>query len=252
MFRQFFTMRLRRHARRVLAFLFPQGYVGEVFLCGGAFTPLLKKGLHVHDLDLWVRNQMEREKMCAALLDRGAVLLQDFKPFCLKFRLEGQIIEVSYHNVEDASLSDVLHTFDLAISGMGARFNNGKVVETIIHDECWLSIKHRELAVMGSYRCLLMLAKTPCLLRTLHRMGQKAAELGYKVAIKDEHRLWDIYWRDYSEEERRDAMNMYFDTMVAYKGQHNDHLVHRATVGYTSITRIKPRQESLHLIPKVA
>lgn len=252
MFRQFFTMRLRRHARKVFAFLFHQGFDGEVFLCGGAFTPLLKKGQHVHDLDLWVRNQEDREKLCATLLNRGAVLLQDFKPFCLKFRLEGQIIEVSYHNVGDASLSDVLHTFDLAISGMGARFHHGKVVETIVHDECWHSVRSRELAVMDSYRCLIMLAKTPCLLRTLHRMGQKATELGYKVATKDEHRLWDIYWRDYSEEERRVAMDMYFDTMVSYKGQHNERIVHKATAGYTTITRIKPRQESIQMVPKVA
>lgn len=245
-------MRLRRHARKVFAFLFPQGFDGEVFLCGGAFTPLLKKGLHVHDLDLWVRNQQEREKLCAALLDRGAVLLQDFKPFCLKFRLEGQIIEVSYHNVEDASLSDVLHTFDLAISGMGARFNHGRVVETVTHDECWHSVKRHELSVMESYRCLLILGKTPCLLRTLHRMGQKAAELGYKVDTGDEQRLWDIYWRDYSEDERRVAMDLYFDTMVAYKGQHNDHLVHRATVGYSVITKIKRKEETMRLVPKVA
>ena len=71
--------------------------------------------------------------------------------------------------------------------------------------------------------------KAPSLIRTLHRMGQQAAELGYRVDLEHDHRLWDLYWSDYSEDERRAAMNLYFDIMVDYKGHHDEHLVWRAT-----------------------
>jgi hypothetical protein len=232
MFRILFLLRVRRQARTIFKFLFPQGYDGEVFLCGGAFKPLLKKGLRAQDFDLWVRNRKEREKLCQALLDRGAVLVQDFQPYCLKFRLEGQIIEITYHNVKDAALSDVLNTFDLSLSAIGARFANGAVVEAAVNDECWHAIRNGEIGVLDSYFAFIGVTRAPSLLRTLHRMGQKAAELDLSVHASHEHRLWEIYWHDYSEEERRVAMDLYFDTMVAYKGQHDPRLVHRATIGY--------------------
>lgn len=235
MFRTLFLYRVRRHARRVFKFLFPNGYDGEVLLCGGAFKPLVKKGTRMHDLDLWVRNRREREQLCRALLDRGAVLLQDFHPYCLKFRLEGQLIEITYHNVKDGSLSDILNTFDLSLSAIGARFENGKVVEAAVHEECWRALRRDEISVLDSYFVFIGMMKAPSLLRTLHRMGQKAAELGVSVNEEHEHRLWEIYWHDYSEEERRVAMDLYFDTMVAYKGQHDPRLVHRATIGYAPV-----------------
>jgi hypothetical protein len=231
-----FLYRVRRHAQRIFQFLFPKGYDGEIFLCGGAFKPLLKKGLRVHDLDLWVRNRKEREQLCRALLDRGAVMLHDFHPYCLKFRLEGQLIEITYHNVKDGTLADVLNTFDISLSAIGARFEMGKVVEAAVNDECWHAICRNEISVLDSYFAFVGVTKAPSLLRTLHRMGQKAAELKMAVHAGHEHRLWEIYWHDYTEEERRVAMDLYFDTMVAYKGQHDPRLVHRATIGYVPVS----------------
>lgn len=236
MIRAFFLHRVRGHAHRVFRFLFPRGYDGEVFLCGGAFKPLLKKGAPVLDLDLWVRNRKEREKLCRALLERGATLLHDFHPYCLKFRLEGQIIEITYHNVKEGTLTDVLNTFDLSLSAIGARFERGRVAEACVTDECWRALRSREISVLDSYFCFIGLMKAPSLLRTLHRMGQKAAELDYSVNIDHEHRLWETYWQDYTEEQRRVAMDLYFDTMVAYKGQHDPRLVHRATIGYAPVS----------------
>jgi hypothetical protein len=235
MFRSLFLFRVRRHARRIFQFLFPKGYDGEVFLCGGAFKPLLKKGLKVQDLDLWVRNRKDREKLCQALYDRGAVMLQDFHPYCMKFRLEGQLIEITYHNVNDGELEDVLNTFDISLSAIGVRFDRGAVVEAAVAEECWNALRKREISVLDSYFCYVGIMKAPSLLRTLHRMGQKAAELDISVNADHEHRLWELYWHDYSEQERRVAMDLYFDTMVAYKGQHDPRLVHRATIGYAPV-----------------
>jgi hypothetical protein len=235
MLRALFLHRVRRHAQRIFQFLFPEGYQGEIFLCGGAFEPLLKKGLHLQDLDLWVRDRKERQTLCNALIDRGAILLHDFHPYCLKFRLEGQIIEITYHNVKDGTLEDVVSTFDISLSAIGVRLENGAVQEAHIDDECWHAIRKGEVSVMDAYFCFIDMMKAPCLLRTLHRMGQKAAELHLSVNVDHEHRLWEIYWHDYCEEERRAAMDLYFDTMVAYKGQHDPRLVHRATIGYAPV-----------------
>jgi hypothetical protein len=252
MFRALFLFRVRRHARRIFQFLFPKGYDGEVFLCGGAFKPLLKKGLRVHDLDLWVRTRKEREKLCGALLERGAVLLHDFHPYCLKFRLDGQLIEITYHNVKDGTLEDVLNTFDLSLSAIGARFDKGDVVEASVNDECWHALRKGEISVLDSYFCYIDMTKAPSLLRTLHRMGQKAAELNLAVNADHEHRLWEIYWHDYSEAQRRVAMDLYFDTMVAYKGQHDPRLVHRATIGYAPVAPLQGDKLPIKLVTQHA
>ena len=253
MLRALFVHRVRGHALQVFRFLFPKGYDGEFFLCGGAFKPLLKKGHPMHDLDLWVRDRRQREKLCAALLERGAALLKDFHPFCLKFRLDGQLIEVTYHNVKDGSIADVLNTFDLAASAVGARFVDGRVVEAVVHDECWQAIRSGEVRVLETYLCFLALTKSPSLIRTLHRMGQKAAELDLEVNVDHEHRLWDLFWHHYTEDERRAAMDLYFDTMVAYKGQHDARLVHRATVGSMPVAPSRSGTTApLHLTPQHA
>ncbi len=252
MLRAYFHHRMRRHAKSLLRFLFPSGYDGEFFLCGGAFKPLLRSGKPVNDLDLWVRNKKERQKLCAALIERGATLLHDFHPYCIKFRLDGRLIEITYHNVKDGTMADVVSTFDLGVSSLGVRYEKGKIVETFVSEECWHTIQHKEVTVLESYMCLLILQKTPSLLRTLHRMGQQAAELGYTVHAEGEHRLWDMYWNDYTEEERRAAMDVYFDTMVAYKGQHCERLIHRATMGAALPVKQTVTGRSIRLRPKAA
>ena len=221
-------------------FLLPQGFAGEVFLCGAAFKPLLKKGLSVHDVDLWVRTVKDRAMLCRALLERGATRLPDaVHPHALKFRLEGHLIEVTCNGVEGGSLSDVVQAYELAILSMGIHYKNGEIVDTCVSDECWDAVWHRKVKVSSAYICYLAMFKPPCLIRTLHRMGQEAAELGFDVDGDEEHRLWGIYWQDYSEEERKLAMDLYFETTVSHKTQHHYHVVRRAT-----ICLVKPAQQT--------
>jgi hypothetical protein len=242
MIRALFQLRMRHHAQRLCHFLFPEGYDGEFFLCGGAFKPLIRKELLINDLDLWVRNRAEREKLCAALLDRGATMLRDFHPYCMKLRLDGQIVEITYHNVEDGRLEDILNTFDLAICGMGARYHRGEIAEICLSDECWETLQQREMHVLESYFCLLLEQKHPSLLRTLHRMGQAANELDYEVHLESERRLWDLFWNTYSEEERQRSRDLYFATMVPHQPPHQEHLVRRAaSSGYAPIPRTEQR-----------
>jgi hypothetical protein len=255
MFRALFHRRVRSHAQRIFASLFPEGYDGEVFLCGGAFKPLLKKGLPVHDYDLWVRTRKDREKLCAALEKSGAHLIRDFHPYCIKFKHDGQLVEITYHNVKDGGLKDVLNTFDLSLCSIGARYVNGKVVEAHVSDECWHAIRTRNVMVQQSYFLFLALQKAPSIVRTLHRMGHQAAELGFRVDLNHEHLLWDLYRTQFTDEERQAAIDLYFDTMVDYKGQHDERLVRRAMVGFApAVPDLKSRGDHArgHMVPRVA
>ncbi len=161
--------------------------------------------------------------------------MRDFHPFCLKLRLNGRIIEITYHNVNDGTLADVVNTFDIAVCGMGARYKDGSVAEIQVSEECRESIRKRSIQVLPAYLCFLDATHAPSLIRTLHRMGQQATELGYEVDVTHEHLLWEMFWKDYTEEERQTAMDLYFETMVHYKGHCDDRLVRRATVGYAPV-----------------
>lgn len=232
MFLTIFKTRVRLHAHRVFEELFGGDYDGEAFLCGGAFKPLLKRKTPINDLDLWVRDRNEREKLTRFLLSRGAVIARDFHPYCLKLRLNGRLVEITYHNVKDGTLADVLNTFDLAICGMGARYEKGRVAEVHVSEECWDSIRKRSIQVLPSYLCAVQLMHTPSIIRTLHRIGQQATELDYGVDLAHEHLLWETFWTQFSEEERKKSMELYFETMVSYKGTCDQRLLRRALVGY--------------------
>ena len=209
----------------------------------------------VQDYDLWVRNRKDREKLCAALEKSGAHLIRDFHPYCIKFRHDGQLVEITYHNIKDGGLKDVLSTFDLSLCSIGARYVNGKVVEVQVSDECWHAIRSRNVMVQQSYFLFLMMQKAPSLVRTLHRMGHQAAELGYRVDLNHEHMLWELYWREFSDEERQAAIDLYFDTMVDYKGQHDERLVRRAMVGFAPAVpdlKSRPDRTPVKLVHRVA
>lgn len=231
MFLSIFKTRVRLHARRVFTQLLGDTFDGEVFLCGGAFKPLLKRKAPINHLDLWVRDRKQREHLTGFLLARGAVLARESHPYCLKLRLDGCLIEISYHNVKDGELADVLNTFDLAICGIGARYKWGRVLEVHVADECWSSLRRRTVQVLSSYLCAVQELRAPSIIRTLHRMGQEASELDFDVDVAHEHLLWDTFWNQFSEEERRAAMELYFETTVSFKGACDERLVRRAMSG---------------------
>ena len=77
MFLALFKARIRRHAARMFNDLLGANYDGEVFLCGGAFKPLLRRKLSINDYDLWVRDNTQRGKLIQFLLDRGASIARD-------------------------------------------------------------------------------------------------------------------------------------------------------------------------------
>jgi hypothetical protein len=253
MFLAFLKARIRRHAKHIFAELLGDDYDGEVFLCGGAFKPLLKRKLPINDYDLWVRDNTQRGKLIHFLLERGATIARDYAPYCLKLRLDGRIIEITYHNVGDGRLEDVINTFDLAVCGMGARYAGHRVEEVFVGSGCWEAIRQRSVRTVPGYMCFLSIQHAASLVRTLHRMGQQAAELGYEVDTAHEHALWEIFWRDFSESERREAVDLYFETMVTHSGRCDERLMRRAMVGFTPpMPKAKEQSPIPHLFPQPA
>lgn len=235
MFRPLYSHRIRGHAEKLTQWLFPSGYDGEFFFCGGAFKPVIHRKHAVHDYDLWVRDRNSREDLCRALLKRGAHLVKDYHPYCAHFRLDGQLIEITYHNVGDGTIQNILDTFDLTTSAVGARYADHQIQEIHFTDEHWESIQLQRITVQSSNMGYLLMEKCPTLLRTLHRMAQYAVELGFEVDADCEHQLWRWYWQDYSEEQRKACMDLYFDTMVTHTGKHDTKLVNQAIYGYAPV-----------------
>lgn len=234
--RDHFSGRVHTLAQSYFKKLFPKGYTGEIFLCGGAFKPLLKEGLLLSDLDLWVRDAKERQRLATALEARGAQLVYDFKPYCAKYDLNGLAIEIVYHNVKTYTLLDLLETSDLALCAMGARYQDGQIIETVVHDECWRAICDREVRVLKDNLAGLQETQNPSILRSIHRIKRQRAELGYGVNPNDEHKLWTMFFQDYSESQRQDAINLYLSTMVNYKGQRDEEILTQATQPFSPIS----------------
>src|SRR5579871_1600810 len=115
MLRALFMSRVRAHGERILKRLFPGGYGGELFLCGAAFAPLLKRRLPVEQVDLWVRSREERRRLLDALKMNGAHEIDDPDGLSAKFKFDGQRIEVMGHSVGEGTLMDVIRTYDLAL-----------------------------------------------------------------------------------------------------------------------------------------
>lgn len=215
-------------AERVFGDLFPDGYPGEVLLCGGAFKPILQRGLSIADLDLWVRDAEAREQLCSALVGLGAVLLEDFRPYCIKFELRGRVIEVAYGDAASGRLQDVTDQFDLALCAVGARYVHGHVTEVFASAECSQAIRDRKVMVQESCFHLLRTCKVSRLLSALHRMKQQAAQFGYEVDADHERLLWHLYWEVFTEAEREAAREFYLEAVCRYKGQRDEGLIRRA------------------------
>ena len=220
---------VRKHAKSVFKFLLGRKYPGEVFLCGGAFKPLLKPGLKINDIDLWVRNRKEREKLMHAMLDRGATLVRDFYPYCLRFDYEGCPVEITYQNVKDRPISDIVHGFDVAGCAIAATYKKGKIVDSYMSARARGSIENRLALLEESYIDQLIAEHTPSVLRGIDRMKKFARQTGYDVSEEDTERLWDIYANHYSSEERQRSLDIYLETTVGFKDSCDTGLIQRAT-----------------------
>ena len=219
---------LRRHAVACLKLLFPDGYEGEFFLCAGAFKPWLQEGIEVRDYDLYVRNRKDREQLHEALLARGAVLIQDFQPFCRLYRMEKHKVEVTYHNVKAGGLPEIFALFDLSIGTVGLQYRKGRLLEVEASEECWATRRDQEVRLCGLWRERLLQAKQPNPLGTIQRMPAQAERLGFGHSKADLAFLWECFESCYSKEQKEVAIDIYQRIAGEYKGEMDEALLARA------------------------
>lgn len=221
---------LRKHTARLLRPIFDRPFADEVFLAGGAFKPLLKPGYPVRDLDLWVRNRKVRERLCTHLIDGGAKLVHDFKPYCLKFTKGDAELEVTYQNVK-GSILDVLEGFDIAACSVAATYQNGVVTDTAITPRAERSFAERAVFLNEGYIARLETRRSPDVLQSIDRIGQFAEALDMEWPFELCERLWRVYEKVYTKDDREACVETYLTTTVGYKGRCNLDLLQRAGRG---------------------
>jgi len=222
--------RVRRHARELLGFL-SEGiaYPGEVFLCGGAYKAMLRGNREVNDLDLWVRNRKERERLSADLLARGGRLLRDFHPYCLLFEVGGQKVEITYQNVNARPIAEIVGGFDIAGCAIAATYRNGLITDSYFSELAADAARRATACLERGYLDRLRRERLPTVLRSIDRLGCFAEDVGYRVMESDLRALWDIFRDDFTLAERRKCVAVYLQTTAGYKGSHNERLVEEAS-----------------------
>ncbi|MBP7948034.1 MAG: hypothetical protein KA004_00160 [Verrucomicrobiales bacterium] len=199
----------------------------DVFLCGGSFKALLNSRMGINDVDLWVRDRKRREALREALVNSGARVVRDFQPYCIRMDHAGYPVEINYQNVKDRPITTVLDGFDMAVCCVAVHWRNGQVVESYAHEQYFRSAHDRCIRLQDSFLDTVRQTRPPSLLRTLDRMEKAAQELEFSLASEDVRRLWDLFM-DYSEEQKRECLDNYLETMVGYKGRCNAPVLRRA------------------------
>ena len=187
------------------------------FFCGGAFKTLINSNLPVNDVDIWVENQDERKKFVSALTKIGAIPIGNFHPYCLRFKLKEQFVEITYHNISQSDVKGIVNQFDLALCAVGVEYENGKFCSEYVGEDARRSIRDRTVYLMKNHPSWLLKHRGDTIIRTVDRLKKTAQVMGYKTRSIDYSQLWEIY-REYSYEQKMNAIQTYLDTMIPIKG----------------------------------
>ena len=220
--------KVKAHAKKLTQFLFPRGYAGEFFLCGGAFKPLIDPQLKINDLDLWVRNRKSREQLVSALLENGAELVQDFVPHCIKLQKDDVTVEITYHNVNDGSVTDIIEGFDLACSAIGVRYDSGRIHDATISKGLLRSLEKKITLLQEGFVDRVREDHSPSLLRSIDRMKLFASDAGFEIDTESNDQLWHLFETAYDEDEKQQSLDLYMETTVAYKSRCDAEILQRA------------------------
>lgn len=219
---------VRAHAEQLLKPVFRTPFADDVFLAGGAFKPLINPARSVRDLDLWVRDRRARERLVDYLQLNGAVLVEDFHPYCLRFVHSAGEIEVTYQNVKDNTIDYVLKDFDIAPCAIGANYRDGRIISATVSDTTLRSLNDGRVLLTDEYLKSREEKRGPDLLQSIDRIGRFADETGFDIDTDQVEDLWHLYDNVYSEDERQACVDTYLSTTVEYKGRCNLELLQRA------------------------
>ena len=222
---------VKGHAKSLLQGILPRPFDDEVFLAGGAFKPLINPAQGVRDLDLWVRDRKVRERLVDHLTDCGAELVHDFKPYCIKFERKGQLIEITYQNVKQRPISEIVEGFDIACCAIAATYDGGQVTDCYVSPRAVDSASCREVMLTAGYIRRLQENRPPDILQSLDRMRRFSEEVDFELPERVSERLWRVFEGDYTDEQREACVDTYLSTTVNYKGRCDFDILRRASGG---------------------
>ncbi len=209
--------RALEHAGRLLGAVSDIPHPGDIYLAGGAFKPLMGSSKPVRDLDLWVKNRWAREAAAAWLLDSGFILERDFQPYCQVFRKDGQVVELTYQNLKEGGIQDVIEFFDLGTSQIAVKVTNGRACEIFTTPDFWESQQSRIVRISRSHWHRLGNEHSPTMVLSLHRMESCAAELGWDYDRSQQDEMWRMLAEDYTVEEATGALALADEILGEYK-----------------------------------
>jgi hypothetical protein len=163
-------------------------------------------------------------------------LKRDFHPYCIAFEKAGRAIEITYQNLNERGLDFILGECDLGICSAGVQWADGEIV-AVETTECFQrSWKEGVVHLNDRFRVSLPQTQPASVLRTIDRMESTATELGFQTSKPDLALLWEIYF-SMPPPEKRDAVELYLQTMTGYKGRNNAPMMRRAC---SALTRREP------------
>ena len=163
--------------------ILPKGFNGRLFLAGGAFKSVIH-GKLPHDLDIWSVSETERLCLLNSLIQQGATIIRDNKPYQTVLDCNGYQVEVVYKS--KTSLEHCLSRFDISLSAIGVEYNLGHL-RTKIHPLAFESVKRKEMLLLKP------IANWEYALVTLERLRRYAEELNFTIPASEEEHLWNIF-----------------------------------------------------------
>lgn len=216
------------HARTLLGTISPRPFPGDLYLAGGVFKSILTEGVEVRDVDIWVKNRAAREAAAEWLQVAGFALEKDFHPYCRVFRRQEQVIEITYENLKEGGIHEVLESFDLGPCQIAARVSNGRADDLYATPDFWESTSSRTIKVARGYWHGLKVGHSPKLLLTLHRLGNWGDSLGWQRDHGQITAMWRMFIEEYSPAEARLALALAEEIIGGFKGEPDAPILERA------------------------
>ena len=154
-------------------------------IAGGAFKFLLT-GDFSTDIDIWPYSSQDREKICKALYQNGAIPLGANSPFFETFDYHGWIVEVSLQ--EKGSVEDVISHFDLPLASIGVEYiPEQDQWKSWIHPLAKRDLQDRQVRLFSPF------PNSDYLLTSLERQERYAKELGFQKCLESEKKAWEFF-----------------------------------------------------------
>lgn len=168
---------------RMLTGVLGENYDGTVMLAGGAFKTLLH-GRPPRDLDLWVPDDAEREKLIARLRGRGARPMSASR-YTEAFDVAGTLVEVP-KKADRIDIQVHFQRVDIGIAAVAVQLADGEV-KAAVHPLALECERRREVLFMKP------LANWRHCLACLARARRYANELDWQLPASEEDYIWTTF-----------------------------------------------------------